>query len=114
IVLFGGDRKFHLSDMTYQKFRFCAFVALLSLCALSSAAPSLPIPTAECQRWCPSPGSEGNYQCCDDDFCALAPDTFCTLAIICGSDGVLYNNGCAFEGARCRNPALQQGDSCYF
>ncbi|CAL4187031.1 unnamed protein product [Meganyctiphanes norvegica] len=98
--------------------RFCvsAFVIFLSLCALSAAAPSLSKPTSECQRWCPRPGPDGD-QCCDDDFlwsCFLSSGLLCTRIVICGSDGIVYPNSCAFDEAQCRNPALQRGDSCSF
>ncbi|GAB6026401.1 hypothetical protein CHUAL_012604 [Chamberlinius hualienensis] len=36
-----------------------------------------------------------------------SPGCIGTQAIICGSDGVVYNNGCAFSCARSKNPQLR-------
>ncbi|CAL4060876.1 unnamed protein product [Meganyctiphanes norvegica] len=47
---------------------------------------------------------------CESDNCATPKGTLCTQAIICASDGVTYNNGCAFQEAKCRNPRLVKVD----
>merc|ERR1712106_375998 len=67
----------------------------------------------DCQLDANIPGPDFNKDgvCVDNvqrDPCALPPDSFCTQAIVCGSDGNTYNNGCAFIEAKCRNPTLKK------
>ncbi|CAL4171545.1 unnamed protein product [Meganyctiphanes norvegica] len=67
----------------------------------------------ECQLDPNMPGSDFNKDgiCVENvqrDPCALPPETFCTKAVVCGSDGITYSNGCTFIEAKCRNPELKQ------